>query len=60
MTDAEFYQRFEIADDTVDEADPRWRVWDKIERCYLPGYWSSTDAAREGAKHIAEQEQKQN
>lgn len=44
------YERFELCDHTTDGTDPRWKVWDRTEYGYLPGYWPSKDAAYEGAK----------
>lgn len=49
------YERFELCDMTTDGTDPRWKVWDRVEYCYLPGYWASRDAAYEGAKNAIRQ-----
>lgn len=43
-------ERFEVCDATTDDTDPRFKVWDRQEHCYLPGYWKSEDDARRGAK----------
>lgn len=55
MDDVEFYERFEPINETVEKLDQRWRVWDRIENCYLPGHWDSSHAAWLGAKQLAAQ-----
>lgn len=41
MSERALDERFEVVDETTDGTDPRWKVWDRAEHCYLPGYWSS-------------------
>lgn len=41
--------RFEVVDMTCDETDPRFKVWDGDNSCYLPGYWATEEDAIAGA-----------
>lgn len=55
MSERALDERFEVVDETTDGTDPRWKVWDRAEHCYLPGYWSSARDARCGARELAAQ-----
>lgn len=49
--------RLIVVDETIDPADERFRLFDPVSKTYCPGYWMTTDAAREAASHIERTQQ---
>lgn len=45
--------RYEIVDMTTPEGDPRFVLWDAVDRGYVPGYWPSRERAEAAARHMA-------
>lgn len=46
--------RYDVCDMTIDGTDPRFSLWDRIECCYVPGYWPSREQAEAAARVMAE------